>query len=140
MISTTALNGVLALAELALLSDKQYAGAVAVANKIGAPGNYLGKLLQTLSRSGLVCSRKGFGGGFRLAKDPGEISLYDVVEPIERIERWTRCIMGRKECSDEKPCSVHVRWKSVRESYFQFLKETSIKDIVDKHDLVICRS
>jgi DNA-binding IscR family transcriptional regulator len=42
----------------------------------------------------LVQSQKGIGGGFRLARDPGAISLLDVVEPIEHVSRWSGCILG----------------------------------------------
>jgi Rrf2 family protein len=122
---------------LAQLPDNTYAGAGAIAREIGAPQNYLGKLLQTLSREGLVESQKGLGGGFRLARDPRAISLYDIVEPIEQISRWSGCILGRPACSEENPCAIHHRWKKVRDTYLQMLMQTTIADLVAKGELAI---
>jgi Rrf2 family protein len=117
---------------LAKLPDDTFAGAARIAKEIGAPQNYLGKLLQSLAHEGLVESQKGLGGGFRLARDPQRISLLDVVEPIEHISRWSGCILGRPECSEADPCAVHDRWKNVRNAYLQLLQGTTIAQLV-KH-------
>jgi Rrf2 family protein len=120
---------------LARLPEGAYAGAAKVAQEIGAPQNYLGKLLQTLARDGLVESQKGLGGGFRLARDPKSITLLDVVEPIEHVSRWAGCILGRPECSDADPCAIHTRWKAVREAYLHMLRRTTISELVAKGEL-----
>jgi Rrf2 family protein len=129
MLSKTALNALKAFAVLAELPPGSHAGARAIAEKIGAGQNYLGKLLQSLIEEGLVVSRKGLGGGFRLTRKPTEIAIYDVVEPIDRVSRWDGCFMGRDSCSEDNPCSVHDRWKRVRDEYLSFLKETTIHDL-----------
>jgi Rrf2 family protein len=122
---------------LAQLPEGAYAGAARVAQEIGAPQNYLGKLLQNLARAGLVQSQKGLGGGFRLARLAGTISLLDVVDPIEHISRWAGCILGRGECSDEHPCAIHDRWKKVRNAYVQMLRQTTIADLVARGELEV---
>ena len=63
MISRTAIHAIRALAQLARLDSGSYSGAEALAETIGAPPNYLGKLLHTMSRAGLVLSfvREPFG-------------------------------------------------------------------------------
>lgn len=45
----------------------------------GAPTDYLAKVLQVLSGAGLIDSRRGVGGGYRLTRDPASITLLDVV-------------------------------------------------------------
>jgi Rrf2 family protein len=120
---------------LAKIDDGGYAGAARIAQEIGAPQNYLGKLLQTLAGEGLVESQKGLGGGFRLVRRPKDISLLDIVEPIEHISRWSGCILGWPECSELDPCAIHNRWKTARNSYLQMLKRTTIAELVAKGDL-----
>jgi Rrf2 family protein len=132
MLTKTGLHAVRALVALARLPDDVYAGAAKVAQEIGAPQNYLGKLLKTLADAGLVESQKGLGGGFRLARDPRDISLLDVVEPIEHVSRWSGCILGRPECSEVDPCAIHNRWKAVRQAYLQMLERTTIAELVAK--------
>lgn len=129
MISKTAAHTITALAALARLPEGEYAGAFDIAMQIGAPPNYLGKLLKTLADSGLLESQKGKGGGFRLARDPADISLFQVIEPIDPVSRWLRCFLGGSQCSDEYACPVHHRWSVVRDAYLQFLEEISIADL-----------
>src|SRR5262249_57708303 len=111
------LDAVGAMVALGRMAEGAYAGAASIARAIGAPQNYLGKLLKALAEEGLVESQKGLGGGFRLARDPRTISLLDVVEPIEHVTRWSGCILGRPECSEADPCAIHDRWKSGRDAY-----------------------
>lgn len=129
MISKSSLQAIKALAELAKLPEGQFAGAVSIAEKIQAPTNYLGKLLQQLAAYGVVISQKGVGGGFRLGKAPDKISLYDVVECLEDIDRWSRCFMGNEQCSDSAPCSAHLKWKAIREANLNFLKEITLANL-----------
>jgi Rrf2 family protein len=132
MITKTAIHAVRAMVALAGLPMDAWAGAAKVAREIGAPQNYLAKLLQILARADLVESQKGLGGGFRLARSPREISLLDVIEPIEHVSRWSGCILGRPECSEENPCALHRDWKKVRESYLQMLQKTTLAELVRK--------
>ena len=83
-----------------------------------------------LARRGLLDSQKGMGGGFRLARDPAEISLHDVIDAIEDISRWSACVLGRPKCSDENPCPIHTRWSEAREAYLNVLRGTRISDLV----------
>jgi len=129
MISKTGRHALTALALLAELSRDAFVGAADVAEQIGAPPNYLGKLLKTLVACGLLESQKGKGGGFRLARSASDISLYDVVEPIEHVSRWNGCFLGRGRCSDESPCAVHQRWGKVRDDYLHFLQHTTVADL-----------
>jgi Rrf2 family protein len=106
-----------------------YRGAQSIAATIGAPNTYLGKLLQQLSRRGILESQKGKGGGFRLARDPGDITLIEIVESLEEFNRNTQCLIGNKECSKEDPCPVHNEWKGVQESYFGMLTRTTLENL-----------
>jgi Rrf2 family protein len=132
VLSKTGLHAVRAVVALAKLPDGAYAGAAHVARDIGAPQNYLGKLLKSLAEEGLLESQKGLGGGFRLARPAREISLFDVVDPIEHLSRWSGCVLGRPECSEVEPCAIHNRWKVVRDSYLRMLQRTTIAELVAK--------
>src|SRR5262245_52023392 len=132
MITKTGLHAVRAMVALARLPEGAYAGAASIAREISAPPNYLSKLLQNLAREGLVRSQKGLGGGFRLARDPRQTSLLDVVQPIEQVGRWSGCVLGHRECSDDAPCAIHHRWKHVRMAYLRMLSVTTLADLLAK--------
>jgi Rrf2 family protein len=129
MLSKTALHALRAMTALAELPGNSYAGAVDIAEAVHAPRNYLGKLLQTLAEAGLVESQKGKGGGFRLARQPATITIFDIVEPIDHVSRWQGCFMGRSQCSSEISCAVHGRWQAVRDPYLAFLRDTRLDDL-----------
>lgn len=130
--SKTGVHALRALAALATLSNGNYAGSGEIARAIGAPRNYLGKLLKALSHEGLVESQKGKGGGFRLARNPATITLLDVMEPVARVGRWNGCFLGQARCSADVPCPLHARWAEARDAYFRFLEGTTVADLATK--------
>jgi Rrf2 family protein len=91
----------------------------------------LSKVLQDLARDGLLKSRRGPGGGFRLARPPEHISLRDVVAAIDGTEDFYRCAAGLAGCTEEAPCPLHDMWKRFRESLMVSL-ETSTLDRMAK--------
>ena len=129
MINRSSLLAIKALTELAGLPPNESQGASTIAQKIKAPSNYLGKLLQSLVVHGLVVSQKGKGGGFRLGKNPEKISLYDIVACIEDVDKWSDCFLGRKQCLDASPCPIHEQWKVLRQHNIKFLKSVSLTDL-----------
>jgi len=129
MISTSAthaLNAVAALAE----RPGEFQGAASIADRIGAPQNYLGKLLQGLVQTGVVRSQKGMGGGFQLARAPEDITLYDVVEPVDHVSRWEGCFLGRPSCDANNPCALHDQWAAIRRQYLNMLQESTVAGLV----------
>ena len=129
MLSQSGIHAIRAMVTLAALRESEYRGVAEIARETGSPRNYLGKLLLQLSRHGLVQSRKGLGGGFRLSKPAQEIRLYDVMAAIEDIGRWTECAFSNRACSDANPCMVHGRWGHVREAFLTFLRDTTIAEL-----------
>jgi len=130
MVTRTGLQAIWALIVLAGVPEGEYLGAAVIARKIGARPNYLGKLLGILAREGLVLSQKGQRGGYRLARDPRDIRLIDVLEPIESPSRWPGCFLGREQCSDIDPCLIHDRWAEVKNTYLSFLADCSVAELV----------
>ena len=129
MMSKTCVHALAAVAALARLDPGAYAGAGDIAREIGAPPNYLGKLLKTLADAGLLESQKGKGGGFRLARASAKIHLLEVVERIEHVDRWSGCILSGGRCSGKDPCPAHERWARVRDAYLEFLTDTTVADL-----------
>lgn len=129
MITKTGIHATLALSYLSMLAPDAFAGASQIAEAVGAPPNYLGKLLKQLAEAGFLESQKGFGGGFRLSKPATKITIYDVLEEIEHVSKWNGCFLGRPKCSDKTPCVLHHQWSKIREEYLSFLKRTTIADV-----------
>ncbi|MBZ5502536.1 MAG: Rrf2 family transcriptional regulator [Acidobacteriia bacterium] len=112
-------------------SPEGVARAQEIAEAEDIPLPILSKVLQDLARDGLLKSRRGPGGGFRLARGPEHISLRDVVAAIDGTEDFYRCVAGLAGCSEEAPCPLHDMWKHFRENLMVSL-ETSTLDSMAK--------
>lgn len=132
MISRTGVHAVRALVCLARLPSGSFAGAAALARQIGAPPNYLAKLLQTMTRARIVESRKGPAGGFRLIRPAADVRLLDIIDPIENVSLWDGCFLGAPTCSKETACPVHDRWAELRDGYLALLSETTLDDLAGR--------
>ena len=130
MISKTGLYVIRALAELAKVPDDTWLGTAILAKEIGAPVNYLGKLLHILTRERIIVSQKGVRGGVRLARPAGEISLLQALDPFENFARWNECLLGQEGCPDVTPCAINARWGPVRDEVMRVLRETTAADLI----------
>lgn len=89
--------------------------------KLDIPYHFLGKILQDLSRKGLLKSLKGPTGGFALGMPAKDMTLFHIVEAIDGVELTSRCVMGFPECSGENPCAVHEQWAGLRDGIYKML-------------------
>jgi Rrf2 family protein len=116
---------------LARKGADRYVGVREIAGNTDVPSNYLAKILQQLTRSGVLDSQKGFGGGFRLARKLNKISLYDIVQPLERVEKFQHCVLGQRLCNDQVACPLHDTWKAIGGQYLGSLRDTTLQDVAD---------
>ncbi len=100
-----------------------------IARAENLPAPVLGKILQELVRKGLLESRRGPGGGFRLARRPELITLRDVVAAIDGLDHFVECAVGLERCSDEAPCPLHDSFKGLRDQVMNYLERTSLSEM-----------
>lgn len=101
-----------------------------LAREVGVPAPYLAKVLATLARSGLLAATRGARGGYRLARPAAEIPLLAIVEPFEGQRARPGCLLRPGDpCDDDRTCSAHAAWGTVKTAYLGFLESTSLADI-----------
>ena len=81
------------------------------------------KILTTLSKAGIVKGSTGPGGGYQLAKPPGNISLLDVVSQFELQNNVMMCPFGEGWCGHNDPCPLHDKIIELQEEQMRFLQE-----------------
>lgn len=92
-----------------------------VADATHVPRAYLAKILSGLRRAGLVKSQRGLGGGITLARQPENLTILDVVNAVEPIQRIRTCPLGLAEHGSNL-CPLHSRMDAAMamvESAFQ---------------------
>ncbi len=129
MFSQTAEYALRAVVWLADREDHQPLGVRHIAVGTQVPASYLSKVLQELSRAGLVSSRRGVGGGFTLRRPPEEITVLDVVNAVDPIRRIRGCPLGL-ESHGERLCGMHARLDRALQRVEEMLGESTIADIL----------
>ena len=134
MISQTteyALRAVVYLAQHATESwtTKQIAAATRV------PAGYLSKVLQGLSRAGLINSQRGRHGGFQLAGDPEQLTVLEVVNAVEPIRRINRCPLNLSSHGGDL-CPLHRALDETIAQVERMFGEKKVSELLGKPDTV----
>ncbi len=129
MLTQTAKYALRALIYLTQQPDDNYHQTREVARLIQVPANYLGKTLQKLARARIVDSQKGLHGGFRVAKLPEQVRLYDVLLAIDAIPKDLDA-EAPEEASQAELGSLYQRFAGVNRIYAKFLQETTLADLM----------
>lgn len=104
------------------------------------PKRFLEQILNDLKSGGFVESKRGISGGYRLAKDPGRITLSSVVRHIEGALAPVSCVSERFyekcSCPDEARCAIRSVMKEIREAILKITDQVTIAEICRRwHDL-----
>lgn len=108
--------------------EKARVGIKEIAAAIDSPEPFMAKILQDLSRKGLISSIKGPHGGFFLEESHLKGSIADVVTAIDGDQLFTGCGLGLKACNEKKPCPIHFEFKEIRSNLKSMLQSTTLED------------
>jgi Rrf2 family protein len=93
---------------LAPTATRLTAGALAHASRASEP--LVAKILQRLVAARLLVSRRGFDGGFELARHPRDISVLDIVTALEGPLCLNACLPGGAGCDESETCAARDVW------------------------------
>jgi Rrf2 family protein len=91
------------------------------------PKEYLTKIFASLSRDGLITPIRGKGGGYVLARDPGTITLLDIIEAVEGPIALNFCQQDPPQCEQEA-CPVRPVWTDLQETIRAKLGQKTLAD------------
>ena len=126
ILSRTSQYAIQALIHLAMQPPGQPVLARNVASQLSVPPAYLAKILQTLTRGGLVRSFRGRSGGFCLKEGAGDTTILAIMSMIEGPGLTESCLLGLKACEDSNPCPMHRRWKPLKERLLHLLQDQTL--------------
>lgn len=93
------------------------------------PKAYLSKVLQALVRGGIVHSQRGGAGGMTLVKTPAKLSILDVVNAVEPIQRIKTCPLGLK-AHGHKLCPLHRRMDNALAAMEKAFASTTLAEVL----------
>lgn len=120
----------MALADLALLPGGETLSARRVAEGQHLPPELAAKVLQALKKSGLVETRQGIRGGYRLARPPDRIRITEVIESVEGPLALVECVLDDHNCLLTSTCSVRTPLTRVHERVLATLSALTLAQIL----------
>ena len=95
--------------------------------------SYLEQLFGKLRRHGLVTSVRGPGGGYRLARPAGAVSVADVILAVDEPIDATQC-GGKENCLDDRRCMTHELWAGLNTHIFAYLRSVTLEELVRQQE------
>jgi len=113
---------------------QQWVMARQIAQCTGISLPVLSKLLHRLVHRGLLRAKRGYRGGFALARPAEQIAMVDVLNALAD-EPWQhQCLLGFEHCHAGQPCPLHDLWAPLRASLIAQLSTVTLRDVADyKH-------
>lgn len=109
--------------------DGSKLGIKEIAKEIDSPEPFTAKILQTLSREGIISSIKGPNGGFYLEPKAKPIPLNAIVKAIDGEDILHSCALGLKQCSDKFPCPIHDEIKAYKGRLRDVMMGTTVQQL-----------
>jgi Rrf2 family protein len=129
-LSTKGCYGLRAMVELAKSYGDGPLLMQAIANSQRISRKYLHALLTTLRAAGLVRSVRGAGGGYLLARPPGQIQLNEVLQTLEGAITFTDCVRDKGACERSLKCVGHDLWCEMSRVVDELLAGITLADLV----------
>src|SRR5207249_9887577 len=107
-----------------------------VSDRQKIPKRFLEQILNDLRSAGIVESKRGKAGGYRLARPPGDISLATVIRHIEGALAPVSCVSERFyekcSCPDEARCAIRSVMRQVREAVAAIVEKLTVADLCER--------
>ena len=100
-----------------------------IARETRVAPSYMAKVLQHLAKAAILGSRRGVGGGFKLLRDIDELTVLEVINAVDPIQRITACPLGLETHRDCR-CPMHARLDEALGLVEDALRKSTIRDVL----------
>ena len=121
--------GVRVMIHLAGLPGPARLSLPALARAAEAPESFLSKVLQALSRAGLITSRRGQAGGFAISDRGRRASMLEVIEAIDGPICLNVCLISGRSCGRRNWCPAHPVWAQAQQAMIEVLSGAAIAEM-----------
>ncbi len=121
-----------ALLELARVPAGEVMETAVIARRQDIPKVFLKKTIQALARAGLVETKRGAGGGIRLLKPAGQITLADAITATEGNIAFNPCLGGGENCPNAPSCRIRSAIRRGQQAFMEEMRRESLAAIVSR--------
>lgn len=126
--------GVRVMIQLAQTPSDVRVSLPALAQATGAPESFLSKVLQALAHAGIITSRRGQSGGFRITPRGTSASMREVIEAIDGSIFLNVCVIPGRSCSRKARCPAHPVWVQAQQAMLAVLSNTTVAALAAQAD------
>jgi Rrf2 family protein len=129
-ISTRSRYGMRLMLELALKHGKGPMFLKDISSRQDVSEKYLGQIIIPLKARGLVNAFRGSHGGYTLSREPGKITLREIVEVLENGMNIVECVRNPSVCKRSETCITQGVWTKVEKAILETLEGITLADLV----------
>lgn len=131
-ISTKSRYGTRAVLEIALNRSGDKLTRKQISKNQEIPSSYLENILISLKTKGIIRTIRGPKGGYELAKEPEEITIFEIVNILEGPSDSIPCLDDSNTCTRSSICVTTDVWRRLQDVQKDLLSEITIKDLVEQ--------
>lgn len=103
-----------------------------LAKEMGVSPLYLRQLAPVLERAGVIEGFRGARGGYRLKVQPGEITLFEIIQAFDEDFSLLNCIKSRNSCHRSPDCTTRHLWKDLSDVLKKTLQDMTLKELLER--------
>lgn len=130
-LTTKGRYAVTAMLDLAFHSQNQPVTLTDIATRQTISLSYLEQLFSRLRRAGLVVGVRGPGGGYKLSREPSEVSISNIILAVDEQVDLTNC-EKQGNCQNGQPCLTHDLWMGLSQTVSNYLDGISLGELLDQ--------
>lgn len=118
-----------AIRALSYLSDEKICRIREIAETTGIGQSTVAKIVNLLTNTGLIATKRGHCGGVLLTRPATEITLLQISEAVEGDGWERRCLLGRRNCDRDNMCATHDLWAELKSRIRDSLRKVTLADL-----------
>ena len=103
-----------------------------ISETLNIPYKYLTKLMTSLTKAGLITSKRGREGGYILSKDSNKIFVSDILTAVNESIEKKECLLGAGLCTGTNKCGLHDDWQKPKSLLLQMFEKKSLKTLTEQ--------
>lgn len=105
-----------------------------IAERQGIPEAYLEQLIAILRKEKLVISNRGAQGGYRLVREPKDMTVGEVLRALEGGLNLVDCLLEEDSCGKTCACPSRVVWMKIRDGLNSIVDGITLQDMIDEYE------
>ena len=129
-ISTKGRYALRVMIDLALNNNGKYISSKDIAERQEISNKYLEQIISLLNKAGYLETARGNTGGYKLAKDPKEYTVGNILRATEGDLAPIYCLTEDGECNRQKGCKTYSFWKGLDDVINKYIDSRTLQDLI----------